>query len=404
MTASRRWPDTVVGLLLFAGLLALYVAVQRASIASYDGTIMSAVARRLVDGHTLMLTPVDDTFGRHLPYAHFGIGISLVVAPLYAIQRHLDWPDEAVVTLANPLLLAMTGVLLHRLGRAIGLRPAAALAAPLLFGYLTLAVPYSTELFSEPGVALALTLLLLGLVRWQQDRTRGPLLTGCGFAIALLFRTDSALLVGVALLTLPLFVPIRRLLRQPRRLLLFVVPVVAAAAWTSAYSLLRDGTPIPQTYGGRFSTPLVDGLRGLLVSPGMSFFVYNPVLALALPGLALLWRRHRPLALAVALLAVARLVFYARWQFWSGGVAWGPRFLMPLCAPLSLAAGLVVVALPRLRPWTRLPLAAATLVLVAAGAAATYLSVASRSRRGGTRCGRARPACTTTTGRGRAAT
>jgi hypothetical protein len=119
---------------------------------------------------------------------------------------------------------------------------------------------------------------------------------------------------------------------------------------------------------------MLQGLYGLLLSHGKSLFVYNPFLLLAIPGAVALWRRDRATTALLAVLAVARPLFYSRWSAWYGGVAWGPRFLMPVAVPLSLLAVYAVSRIFPLRLVLRVP---ATLVVVALIIGAGVVNVAS---------------------------
>jgi hypothetical protein len=218
-------------------------------------------------------------------------------------------------------------------------------------------------------VALGVALVVLGLLRWRAGRASGPWLAGSGFGVGLLFLSDSAVLLGVGLLLLPAFVPWRRLLSARRAWLGLVLPVLPVLAWTCWYSLRRDGSLVPAVYGGSFSTPLPNGLYGLLLSPGKSLFVYNPFLLLAIPGAVALWRRDRAATALLVMLMAARALLYARWSDWAGGVSWGPRFLMPAVGPLALLAVYGVSRILRLRrPWLRVPAAAVAALAVLGGA------------------------------------
>jgi hypothetical protein len=75
-----------------------------------------------------------------------------------------------------------------------------------------------------------------------------------------------------------------------------------------------------------------------LWSWGKGLFVFNPLALLGLVGLALLWRRNRPLAVLFLLLIVTRILFFSKWSVWDGGWCWGPRFLLPILPLLMLAA------------------------------------------------------------------
>ena len=95
--------DWVVSLLLFAGLFALYVAVTRATYYAYDAQAMIAVTRNLVDHSTLKTTgEFVDGFGFASPYAPYGIAVSLLEVPLYALSK-LVGHAGLLEALLNPL-------------------------------------------------------------------------------------------------------------------------------------------------------------------------------------------------------------------------------------------------------------------------------------------------------------
>lgn len=367
--------ERLIGLLLFVGFLALFFCVQRAQVPSYDGKIMYSVTKSIVDRGSLT-TGGGDPFGFNTPYAVYGIGTSLLLIPGYALQRLLGTPDDVYVTMMNPLVLAATGVLVYRLGRALRWPHTPAIWAALMFGYLTMVPQASTELFSEPGVTFGTVLAALGIVRWRDGAAWAPWAAGVGIAVAILFRTDSIPLVGVAVLALPMFVPWRRLRSAPWRLAGLVLPVLAVGVWLLAYNALRFGSPLESRYdGGGFTTPFFEGLRGLLVSPGKSFFLFNLILLLALPGFVLLWKRDRAAAVLLGLLSISRPLFYASWHAWEGGIAWGPRFLLPMSATLAIPAAMTLRSLPSIRSLAGVASRLAVAVLVVASSVVVVASV-----------------------------
>ena len=116
-----------------------------------------------------------------------------------------------------------------------------------------------------------------------------------------------------------------------------------AAGFTIAFFLLalsfnwwRFGSlfDVYRWRSGGFTTPFFEGLRGLLVSPGESVFLYSPILILALLGLRRLERRHRGGALLAVGIPASLLCLYASW--WFHAYTWGPRFLIP-AVPFLLA-------------------------------------------------------------------
>ena len=97
-----------------------------------------------------------------------------------------------------------------------------------------------------------------------------------------------------------------------------------------------------QAHGEGFNTPILEGLDFLLRSPGRGFFWTAPILLIALPGFWYLWRRERVLAIAIAALAIARLLFLRRLVHAGRWRGMGPVFLFPLTWLLAIPAGELV--------------------------------------------------------------
>ena len=186
------------------------------------------------------------------------------------------------------------------------------------------------------------------------------------------------LTVGVGFLALPLFVSPQELFSK-RALVRMVPPVLVSVAFLLWYNELRFDSSVVFGYGPNdaYDTPLLHGLHGLLISPGAGLFVYNPLTAVGVVGVALILigpkvERDRALGLLVLLLIIPRTLFFAKWHYWWGGSTWGPRFLLPVVALLSL------MIVPVLRCSTTVVTRAATYVAVAVlgllGGFVSYLS------------------------------
>jgi hypothetical protein len=271
----------------------------------------------------------------------YGVGVPLLLAPLWPLQFRLDPLGAQWLTIANPLVLAATGAALYRIGVEVGLRRATSVGIAFTFGLLTMAPIYSTELFAEPAVTLGTVLVVLGCVRWRRGMTSGPWLVGAGTGGSMFFRADATLLVGIAVVAAPLFVPWRTLRATVRHWLpALALPIGAAVIWTLYYNNHRYGSPFEDSYGGvHFDNPLLDGLQRQLMSPGKGFFWYDPILIAALPGLVWLFRKDRALGTLIVGVGVVRVLLYAKWPYPDGSIAWGPRFLLPWCALLVIPLG-----------------------------------------------------------------
>jgi hypothetical protein len=360
------------------------VAFQRGFLQSWDEYAVASVARNLWFHGSLreccnafQAFPLD-----HSGYAKFGVGMSLVMAPLWGLNGSAS-PSHAIwLTLSGPLLLAGAAAAIARTGVVLNWRRSTVVITTLAFAFATMAAFYSATTFSEPGVTLGTAIALLGFATWNVRGSRsGPWLLGGGVALAALFRPDSFLLVGIMIPGVLLFTRPGVLARTWSRWIPGVVtPLVVVAAWTLVYNVVRFGSAFNFGYGGPydtrgFSTPLLHGVALQLVSPGKSFFLYSPILVAALPGLIWLWLKHGAVAVVIIGLCVARVCFYARWWTPIGGASWGPRFLLPLCALLAIPLGAAIDHVRELAGARRLVATASFIALGAISIAVQVLAL-----------------------------
>jgi hypothetical protein len=348
---SVRRLDRTIVLAVSAAVFLGFVAFQTGVLGSWDARAMASVARNLwYHGSIRECCGAFSAFpADHSGYAKFGIGMSLIMAPLWGLDGAATPGNALYLTLAGPLLLAGSACAIARTGLVLSWRRTTVVITALAFAFATMAALYSTTLLSEPGVTFGASIALLGFVTWKvKDPRAGAWLLGGGVALAALFRPDSFVLIGIMIPGVLLFARPRELARTwltwaPGLL----TPLILAMAWTLTYNWLRFGSALDLGYGGPydkkgFSTPLLNGVALQLFSPGKSFFLYSPILLVAIPGLVWLWRQHRAVAAVIIGLCVVRVCFYARWWTPPGGAGWGPRFLLPLCAVLTLPMGMAI--------------------------------------------------------------
>ena len=131
--------------------------------------------------------------------------------------------------------------------------------------------------------------------------------------------------------------------RDGRRWLIWLLPLVIVGGLIGLMNWARYGSPLTFGFSAlqhtSFTTPLLLGLYGLLISPGKGLLLYNPIAWAGLIGLVSMGRRWRAEAVLFALIIVAEIGFFAVYEFWTGGWNWGPRYLLPIVPLLILAAG-----------------------------------------------------------------
>ncbi|MEI6634591.1 MAG: hypothetical protein WCP22_12360, partial [Chlamydiota bacterium] len=145
-----------------------------------------------------------------------------------------------------------------------------------------------------------------------------------------------------------------RAARSTRRwfALSLALPLLASLALFFAYQYRAFGSLNPaagylaQDYGerGMTSRGTLDGLFGILLDRGHGILTWSPVYLLALTGLFLLFRERRPLGIWLSVLLLAVYLPGAQFIFWWGGFAPPPRYMV---VPAPLLGGALCYALAR---------------------------------------------------------
>jgi hypothetical protein len=349
-----------IGLSLFVLLAALYFAVFTGHPVSGDERLLFDMARSLtVDGTFELALSADQRpafdVAPHaiMPSADVEPLQAYLSAPLVLLARLL--PEIGVmhtVWLFNLLVTALTGALLYAYSVQLGHTRRAAAFVALIFGVGTIALPYAQMYFREPLLALCGVAAAYLSERWRAaPRQVIWLLAALGAVMAAaLTKQAGAVFVIAPLLS---FVSVFGAQRRAWRFLLigaaFVVMVVVLRG-NSALGRLLSAERL-----ARAAQNVTEALPAYLISPGFSIWVFSPILIAGLLGAVRLWRAERKHA---ALLPLAVLLGFAighpllHGDYWYGGLAWGPRFLVPvtpfLCLWLLPVAEAFLADMPRL--------------------------------------------------------
>ena len=222
-------------------------------------------------------------------------------------------------------------------------------------------------LWQHTGAALGLSIALLALTLSAREPRTVGVLAGAGLGLTVVCRpVDVLLALGVAV----------SILRERRRAVPWmVVTALVPVLFLGIYQWRVFGTPLATGYGAEaregWTTPLPEGLLGLLVSPARGLFLHAPVLLLATG--ALLRGSRAPRWLVPPVLAfVLFTVVMAHWWAWSGAYSAGNRMLsdaLPILS-LTMACGLPAVWSIRV---LRGPVVLLALVSVATAAALAFV-------------------------------
>jgi hypothetical protein len=383
--------SSLLGVVAIAAI-ALAYAMPMQSVGCAQSAHYAAI-RAIAEGHPFIDRYANETCdlvrsGGHY-YAAKGPALDIWTAPFYLVLHaahavpknpnvHLRYPDAmAGVPLRAVWQIGLWAVVLPALGLLLLMRrtvdrlePGLGIAVAAILGLATLVLPFSTLLFAHvPAAALAFLsfALLFG-------RDRSPLrVAAAGAAAGLAVATDLPLAVPAVVLGLYAAAGAPRL----KRLAAFAAGGLVGLLPLWVFNVWAFGNPLHLAYAGEPGQGAAGGwqqtgffgqglpsfrvlVEVLLSQRGL--LVVTPVVAAAVSGTVLLWRRGlRAEAGLIAALAVVELIWNSARQptaFALGGWSPGPRFLIPLLPFLCFALA------PALR---RRPATVGALALVSAG-------------------------------------
>lgn len=335
---------------------ALFACITRGHIDNMDSELQFAATRNLVTEGDVTLAgtkweshryAIRGTDGR--AYMPYGVGTYAIHAgPILigeAISSVAGGNGTRIATflasLVSPIALGATVGLLYLVLRSLGLTRKESALAAALHATATYALVYGRSTYYETTTG-ALLFAAFALPRLSPDSRRAALAGGLAAAAAVSMKV--AHVVVLPALVVPLFFDASR--RRFARIATFGAPVALVGVATLLIANARFGSPFDFGYGkfGGFGTPLGEGMARILVSGESGWFVLSPYLLLAVPGVVVLARRS-PTAAATTVLAVAAISFLsARYDFPEGGTAYGARYLVPVTAFASVAAGMCLVS------------------------------------------------------------
>jgi hypothetical protein len=283
-------------------------------------------------------------------YPQFMPGQAIVNIPLYLLGRWLSGEPlnlRSVIlahwttSLFNPIVIALTGWLIALFASRLGFSQRLSLGLGLAYALCTMVLPYTGTYFSEPLIAL---LILLAAYTVYAARAAAHVLwwlaaAGTALGLTVFIRERSAFMI------LPFVVYLYLCQRRVwwRGWAAFFAPPAVFGVVIGLFNWSRYGSPLTFGFSAlqhtSFTTPLLLGLYGLLISPGKGLLLYNPIAWAGLIGLVIMFRTRPREAILFMFIMLAELLFFAMYEFWTGGWNWGPRYIMPVLPLLVLAAG-----------------------------------------------------------------
>ncbi len=338
---------------------ALFACVSRGHVDNMDSELQFAATRNLVlegdvtltgtkwESHRYAIRAVD---GR--TYMPYGVGtyglhaLPILIGEAVSAVAGVNGARTAtfLASFVSPFALGATVGLLYLVLRSLGLTRKESACAAALHATATFALVYGRSTYYETTTG-ALLFAAFALPRLWPESRRAAFAGGLAAAAAISMKVAHVVVLPALALPL-LFGGSARRGARIAAFAAFAAPVAVVGIATLLLANARFGSPFDFGYGkfGGFGTPFGEGLARILVSGESGWFVLSPYLLLAIPGVALVARRSGTTAVSIVLAVAAITALSARYDFPEGGTAYGARYLVPVTAFASVAAGVCLVS------------------------------------------------------------
>ncbi|MEA3506801.1 MAG: glycosyltransferase family 39 protein [Elusimicrobiota bacterium] len=241
----------------------------------------------------------------------------------------------------NSLVTPLSVVCLFGIALRLNFKSRTALILALLFAFNTTAFLYARFNGNEPHLSLLLLGSFYFILRLKEKVSWGNVIC-LGLIISFLIM-DHYAAIPLAFITVSLIFIRRKELELTRyHLFAILFMFLSSLLFCFYYNFARYGSPFITGYDGQnLSTPVYAGLFGLLFSPGKSVFLYNPLILLSLFWFRRFFRGRKNIWLYyfIIFIPLYRLLLYAHWHDWHGGLGWSSRRLLPVIPFLILPLG-----------------------------------------------------------------
>jgi len=277
--------------------------------------------------------------------------LPIVGAPFYVIAQTLNIPPIPFVFLfLNSTIIAVSCVVMFYLGKEIFSSEKVGFVLALIFGITSYLWPYTTTMFARP-LAILFLMTFIYLIIYQRKNKNPVIPIFAGLSLGLSFVAHYHFLF---VLPIVIIFGIYELRKNLKSVILFIIPIflLIAAIGFSNYTIRGDFDNFGSLdITGNISYTM-DGIYGLLFSPGRSIFLYFPIALLYPFGLYYLYQKDKSLTLFLLVLSIAFFLFVGTGESWYINPYWGPdRYLTPLIPLISIAIGSLIIKFSNVRSW-----------------------------------------------------
>jgi hypothetical protein len=329
-----------------------------------------ALAKNIVDEKILNL---DNSVNISLPdvsykdghyYSVFPPGVSLLIAPIYALGRHFNFPIMAVFAVP-PILAVISALLIFLICQQLKIGKTASFIAAICFPLATTAFPYSNTLYAH----IFSVVCLLGGFYFALKAKKGSAFNH--FMVWFLYGLSILIDLPNALIMLPVVIFMiinswRSEVVEFKNKIFSVVTFKTAALYTifpliflliilALYNISTFGSWSDIAHNYRV-TSLVqgvahyqfmisgaldfkyaeNGLYTLLISKSRGIIYFVPILLLSILGISNLYEKSKVSANVILTIILLNVLIYACFYDPWGGWSFGPRYLIMSMPFLSI--------------------------------------------------------------------
>jgi hypothetical protein len=361
---------------IFGTCFIFYMLIWSGHHYSIDGVVMFQYAKTLLFEHSFVMNP-PVKWGVDFRIGQWPIGLTLVYIPVLLILSQTIFSGDASIrqipyqpgvdynpalldnlpyrysSFVNPMITAVSAVILYRLCIGLGLSKKKSCAVALVFGLASPAAVYAKFDFGQPLASLFLLLTFLFLLKGSKYSMLNLSLAGLFMGIAVLARPEL-MIPSPILLASVYFIPENEparnkylYIKKLKNLSGFTLPLLALVLLNQWINFLKFGSWFRPGYNLSILINL-DGKHiliaflGNLISPGKGVLIFFPLSILTMAGVHKLFELDRWFASLLTFFIAGTFLFYLTWLHWGGGISWGPRFLIPIIPYLCLLAFLAI--------------------------------------------------------------
>jgi hypothetical protein len=297
-------------------------------------------------------------------YSSRNLLLPAIAVPVYLFASLLSVdPISTIGISVNSLLISLTALVIFCFSLDLHSSRRIAFLLSLIYAGCSFILPYNNTLFPQPLQGLCIISAAFFLYKSRHRHSSRI----CNFTRqkkynfkrkGIAYGGLAGLLLGLSVFAsptsvfyIPAFVVIAiSYFRQNATVLVFfLISLAIMLSLIGIVNYVRFGSIFEFGYGSGYGTFSYNqgwtGLVGLLVSPGKGLIFYFP-LALMLPiALVFQYRQDKCVFFLTTYIIIVSWIYFGTLEandesrFWSGAIAWGPRYLIPTLPFIVIALG-----------------------------------------------------------------